>query len=428
MVPEIKLIIPEYVDRQQQRFDAAAQGFGEIYARGQNMFFVGRDLLSRIAGRRTHSEEIIEAIANLQEARLNLTEVRARQAAQTAPDDLVYRQELSAHFAREYYVTGQEALTAARIENSNLGAVDDVFRVYIRPDGTAFKLLTGGVLMLAASGGAGFIQGENAATTREIATFFLTTGGLNLARQIFLNSFSRSRVNISTASTASLIRRRASIHEGQITGDETESSQSIDAALQPRLGEEILNQLQLNGINRPDFTNPADMSDILRQRESLRSRVSAYVDLPALERSRNIARFSRLTRTLLVAGVAAFLISGHIQRPEYCGSRTFPQPDVVMQTATGGAIDISSLRGMAQNEWFKSIYGRDFNPKDPNDQTRFDKARKYDSVTYAKLIKAIGDRIREKNPQVTFIGDFVKQGTVQNLCPAELQDIYTTTH
>lgn len=428
MVPEAKFITAEYVTSQQQRFNVAAQQFGETYARGQNMLFMGRDLLSRVAGRRTHSDEMRQAITNLQETRLNLTEVRARRVAQAAPNDLIYQQELATHFTQQYYAIGEEALTAAQIKNSNLGIVDDVYRISTRPEGTALRLIVGGALFLTTSTAMNLIQGENAVTAREIATFLLTSGGLNFARQIFLGSFSRSRVNLSFASTASLIRHQASIHEGQITGDEVETVQPINAILEPRLREAVLSQLQLDGITRPNYANPADLTDILRQRDSLRARIPGYEDLPALERSRNIARFSRLTRTLIVAGVAAFLISGHITRPAYCGSRTFPLPDTIMQNATDGALDISSWRGIAENEWFKRIYGRDFNPANPQDRIKFDKAYQYDVVGNNELIEAIVARLKEKNPQIKSAGrDFIKQGELRDICEDELDTIYSST-
>lgn len=430
MNPEVKIIRPEILEAQQDRFRAAAERFAQEYARGQNQFLtLGRTLWTRITGRQTPHQQIKEATADLTEARLNLAEARARQLAQNTPDDTTYQQVLADGFAQQYRITGQEILGTTQVENSNLGAIDDIYRFNMRAG--LLRLVSGAGLVAAASGALNWIQGPNAITATEIGIFLGGTGILDTARQIFLYSFNRSGIAPFTASTASLIRRKASINEGQITGDEIAGADPINIELETRLARETLAQLQIDGINSPDLTNPKDYSDILRQRESLRSRLPRYNDLRELVRSRDTARVSRLTRTLLTTALAAALIYSHASRFEDCGSRTFPQPDTFIQQITGGVTNTSSWRGIAENEWFKRNFGRDFNPKDPQDRIIYDKLYQNDPEGNNQLIEQIVLQSKRKNPQIHSSGrDLLKHGSLSEICPGELDRIFdaiTTT-
>lgn len=426
MVPEVKIITPADVTAQQGWFNTTTEKFGQEYARGQNQFKTGRNLLAKLTGNPAPAQQIRESIVNLTEARLNLAEVRARRAAQGAPDDATYQQLLAANFAREYFVTGQQVLTNTQTENSNLGIVDDIYRANSNQRGSELRLAGGLALITVATGTFNLIQGPNAATVTEIGIFIAATGALDTARQIFLGSFNRSRVNLAVASVTSLIRRRASVHEGQITGDEVDGSLPMDQQLEQRLAVEILEQLQLDTIRRPDLINPTDHSDILRQRTSLRRRLPGYEDVPELVRSRDSARTGRLARTVLAVIVAGGLGYHHFTRFEDCGSRTFIHPDTLMQQSTG-AKNVSSLKGMAQNELFKSIYGRDFDPKNPDDRKNFDKTLRSNPVTYGKIVDEITEQIKRKNPNATIIGDIIIWSDLNDVCKNELKGIYDTT-
>lgn len=425
MNPEVKLISPAILAAQRDRFNGAAERFGQEYARGQNQFLtLARTLHARITGRPTPFQQIREAITNLTEARLNLTEARARQAAQGTPDDITYQQVLSTHMAREYIATGQEVLTTAQVENSNLGVIDDIYRVNTR---AGFLRFVGGTGLVLAANTLNWIQGPNAVTATEIGIFLVTTGVIDTAREIFLSSFNRSRIAPFTTSTASLIRRRASIQEGQITGDETEGSEIIDHELSARLAHETLAQLQLDGVRKPDLTNPKDYFDILRQRESLLSRLPRCADLRELVRSRDIARVSRLTRTVMYTTLLAGLIYSHASRPEYCGSRTFPQPDTFIQRITGGVVNTSSWRGIAENEWFKRNFGRNFNPQDPQDRIQYNTLYQYDPAGNNNLIEQVVLQLKSKNPQIHSSGrDLLQHGVFNEICGGELNRIFDT--
>lgn len=426
MNPEIKLVTPEYIAAQQERFNAAAQHFGETYSRGQNMVTsIGRNIWARVTGRPTHGEQITQAIQDLTETRLNLAEVRARQTAQGIADITAYQNQLANQFSREWYATGTNILDIATVENTNYGILDGLYRANLSA-GPAFRLVGGAALILAATAnGLNLIQGPEAVIATEAGAFIAATGAVEVARQIFLGLYTRSRMNIIGANSVSLIRRRASIHEGQITGDELGDSDPIDLNLQARLGDEIRSQLQQDGIRRPDLTNPADVSDILRQRGSLRLRLPRYQDLNELVRSRDLARRSRLVRTILYAAAAAGVVVFQLNQPEYCGTRDFPQPDPRMEQASGGAVYISSWRGIAENEWFKRIHGRDFNRLDPDEAERYQAAYQYDPEGNDQIIEKIVVELKKKNPQIKSAGrDFLIHGTMYEICGGELDSIY----
>lgn len=419
MVPEVKTITPEYIATQQERFNAAAQIFGQTYSRRQNIFSAGTDLIRRITGRPTTTQEIIQAAGDLQEARLNLAETRARDAAQNATSDALYRQVLANHFAQEYLATGEEVLAATQVENTNLGHIDNVYRANMNPGGSSLRL-AGGLGLILAAGPLNWIQGPNGVTATEVGIFLGATGVLDTARQIMLQTFQRSRVGLALASTANLIRRQASIHEGQITGDEIENAQLVNQVLQGRLAQETLDQLERDEIIRPNFINP----DILKQRDSLRNRSSRYDHLLELVRARDTARVSRLTRTLLYTALAVGLIYVHASRPEYCGERTFPNPDRFTESITEGATGLSSWKGVAENEWFKRIYGVDFDRTNPQHRIMFDTTYDLDKEGNDRLVDDITRQLKRKNPQIRSVTrDLFRHGIMNEICEGELNII-----
>lgn len=429
MFPERKSIVPEYVATQQQRFDAAAQLFGQVYSGYQSIFSVGTDVIRRLTGRPTSAQETVQAANTLTEERLNLAEVRARQTAQGTPTDDIYRLELSSHFAQEYIRTGEEILTAVQKENTNLGNLDAIYRANMTPFGSALRLAGGLGLIIASSADVNWIQNPNiAVTAAEIGIFIGATGVIDTARHIFLQAFQRSRFGLQQASTSNLLRRRASIHEGQITGDEIEDAQPINQQLEQRLSQETLDQLQLDGITRPNLANIVDYSDILRQRTSLRSRLSRSEDLRELVRSRDIARVSRLTRTLLYTALAAGLIFIHMQRAEFCGTGPYVGPDRHTERATGGATSISSWKGLAESVWFKRIFRVDFDVNNPWHRELFDTTYDLDPEGNVRLVQDIVTQLKRKNnDQITTVTrDFFRHGPVRSICDGELDRIYNT--
>lgn len=400
MRPEVKLITPAHVAAQQAIFDGEAERFGQLYARGQNQF----------RGERT---PISAVITSLTEARLNLTETRARQTAQAVLDDLLYRQTLAASFAHEYMATGDTILAATQRENSDLGFVDGAYRANMTFDGASLRAL-GGIGLISAAV-YGWIMDPNAMIAAEAGIFIGTTGILDATRHLLLRSFLRNGRNTNGASTANLIQRQASFREGLTTGDEIDGPQPINQALEQRLAGEVLSQLELDGIRRPDMLNPTDYSDILCQRVSLRSRLPRYEDLPELVQSRNIAKGSRLTRTLLCSALAAGLLFVHFSRPEDCGTSAFSAPDPFMQEVTG-ASKVSSVRGMAEAQWFRRVFRKPFNLEDPKDREAFDRAYESDRETNEQVINEIYRLIRAANPDMVTGGLISHDGLVNNLC------------
>lgn len=401
MVPERKTIDPAVIATQQELFNARSQQFGQIYSRGQNFLSTGTDIIRRITGRPTHQQELSSAISNLTETRLNLAEARARMAVQGIMDNITYREQLAINFAHQYIATGQEVLAAARVENTNIGLLDGLYRANMNPFGAAIRLASGGILGFVGSE-ANFNDPNVAAAFVEAGIFLGLSGGLDTVRHLWLQTFDRSRFNLNRASTANLLRRRSSIQEGQITGDEVLGSVFINQELEGSLAGETLAQLELDGIQRPDFLNPNDLSDILRQRDSLRFRVQRYEDLTGLVRSRDISRVSRLTRTLLYTLLAAGLIQAQINRPEYCGEADYSNPDEKVAAFAGGLSNLSSLKGKAEADWFKRFSGRDFDHESPEDRELFDTVYNTDPEGNAEIVRRIAEEIKGKNPELRF--------------------------
>lgn len=423
MTPERKFIDVTIINAQQARFDALRASFGEAYSRGQNMFgSLGADLLARVSGRQTPSQELNQIADDLNEARLSVAEARARRVAQTAPNDSTYRQRLARVFARSHRIAGEEILNSTDQENTSLGFLDEAYRWNMRPEGSTARVLIGGGLLIAA-GGLNLIQGPNALTASEIGVFLAATGAVDLARSLFLGETARTLPNLNTASLSNLIRRKASVQEGQITGDGVENANLINVELQNRLQQETLNELNLRATGKPNFVNLLDMTDILAQRDALRARVENFADVRELIKARNIARVSRLTRTLLYTVLAVGIINFHMGRHEYCGTRDFPNPDTYIESITGGASGISSIRGIAANEWFKRIYSRDF--VRGQDEALFGTAYDLDPEGNEQLIWEIGRQIKTKNPQRDMVGrDFVQHGLLNDICRGEQNRIY----
>lgn len=422
MVPERKIIDRQIVATQQTRSDTASQRFGQAYSNRQNMFSVGADFIRRIAGRQTTGSEIDQSIAAAQEERLNLAEVRARQAAQGALNDTIYRQELATHFAEEYFRVGNEIAVTTQAETQTPGLINNLYRGYTTAAGATLRLLAGmGILWASRE----IIQNPNyAAGMADIGILIAASGVMDTTRHLFLQAFNRNRNGAGFLNVTQLIRRRASVQEGQITGDELDGPGVLENVLQTRLTQEVRDQLEIDGITRPDLRNFTNFKDILRQRVSLRDRIPRYEDLKELVRARDIARVSRLTRTLLLTVLAVGLLNHYVQRPEFCGYGAYTSSDPEVERMTGGITGLSSAKGDAERIWFKRLTGKDFDMNNPKDREIFDSTFNLDPEGNTKIIQQIVSDMKNKPGREFVTPDLFKHGRFWLVCNAELDGIY----
>lgn len=422
MVPERKTIDPQYIATQQQIFEASAQRWGQLYTRGQSIFSTGTDIIRRLTSRPTPKQELDLATADLAENRLNLSEARARYAALGAASDVTYRQLLSTNFSLEYTETGGQILATTQTENNNLGFLDAIYRANMGPFLMGVRVIGGGLLMAAGMEQPSQHDPITAAAMVEAGVFFAATGAFDIARYGLVSALRRS--GDIAGNTTALIRRKASIHEGIITGDEYGDSATIDLELQTRMAAETHDRLRQDAIARPDLVNITDYSDILAQRASLRERAPRHDHISELIKSRDIARVSRLTRTLLYTALAVILIGTHLSRPEYCGTGNYVNPDEKIGAVTGTS-DISSLRGLTQSMWFERIYNRPFDPENPQDRELFDVTYSQDPKGNDEIFDKIGQEIRRKNPGLQFVTrDLFRHGKYWLVCNPELNQAY----
>ncbi len=420
MNPEQKLVDQHYINMAQERFNTATARFAGLYSRGQNMFSVGGDLLARISGRRTPTEQMDMAINELTEARTQLVEVNARFPSQALDNVLEYRTSVANNVGDQWIETGQQIVDATTASNTRAGWLDIAYRANSTIFGALLRAATGGALITASSG-SGWIQGVNATTATEVGLFALATGAIDFARHVWLDRTSRNIDNPNLADTDLLIDRQASMQEGLVTGDNFMPTAAIDAELQERLIVETLDQLRVDGIVPLDRGNLKDYSDIEKQRSSIGARLDRYNELRKWVRSRDIAKNWRLIRVLGYTALALGVIAYHQGRPEFCGTRTIGPDQAVGNIFGNGVTDIHSIDGIADDDYHIGVYKRPFIRG--ADETQLENTL---SLLGAKeRVRIIIQRVLNKNIEnIDMLTDEhfrVKPGRqFNNICPGDL--------
>lgn len=432
---------------QKAAFDAASENFAREFVRGQGMWTGLRTAASWATGTETPQQRIQSYAGNVREEMSRLIELRSRAFAAAAPagNDPLYRERLARKAAKEQIKLTRQIRMDLMDANSTQGVLDQTYRYYINLMGDAMKLGTGFILAL----GGRIIGGEaevaaNYAAAPFIAAFLMDTG-----RRAYLEATTRNNINTQGLGTDELKRRGASLIEGWVTGDleGVQIQGPILDELEQRAARDVRVRLDSDGVKRPDFmlpnTDPANIENRETTRTALSDSLARYNLEQELIRSRDVARGSRQIRTLLALGAIATAASLYFMRPApepepeprpVCGEQDLKDDDWRMrqQIGTGG---VSSLRGIAENLWFRRIYGRDFNHNNAQDRVDYDRAWGLDIEGNSRIVDELVREIKAKNPDLRMVGTdlFMKDNppggtgpirSVQVLCDLELNQTY----
>lgn len=428
---------------QRTRFDAAAEAFGTEYAHGQSAWSVLRTPLAWVRGVETPKQRITRLGDELKEEMTLLVEFRARVFAANLPGGGIpttdqYRERLTQKAAKEQIKLSRRVARITDEANTNLGVADDAYRGYISENADAAKFLIAG--LSAGAAGVGLIQGEAAVGAYYFASGLGGLGLMDLARRGTLRGNLRHADNINAASRSELLKRVASIEEGNITGDEGLNNElrELYGELQIRAQRSLGMRVNSDNILRPNFMLPSNdpVNKATREttRKALTDTLAQYSIQDELIRSKDSAKGTRRLRLALAATLITGLATHYLTRPApelpptpapYCGIRQFPVGDPFY----GDKIRVDSVHsftGIAEEIWYKRTTGESFRPEVPEDRKRFNDIIELDEVGNRRTIGGLARALKEKNQYVAkFVSpDGFTANMILELCPEEINEVF----
>jgi hypothetical protein len=435
MGPESETTVtPANLGMARANFEAARDRFALAYARGANMFSFIRD---RVTGR---PDEAITASVDLRANTLRLAEYEGRSSV-ISPTVNGFRAEVARGAAQSHAESQDDVVEAATEAVQTPGLWTAASRVWSGPEGDFIKLATTTVIAGAHLIGLGYGEGRD--VIAHAAVFSGAITAMDLGRRAVLETTTRYAGAL-PGRIAELIRRKASLDEGAITGDifpayfEQPPADLVSGELEDR-SEDALNQaFYANDIQRPPLIrNDAVWTGQLRT--VITDTLNPFDQTQELIRSRDISVKSRLARTVLAValagGVAGHYFATRTTAPEVRGDNcpiiSFPDPNLHAQQALN-LPDVAHFSGIAKNMFFKRAYGVDFDHS-PSHTELLNKLINEDPFGNNRIINAIAGRLRTANPQVVMVtpdafklkGPNGESVALVGICdPRELNSIY----
>ena len=437
MGPESETTVtPANLGMARTRFESARDRFALAYARGANMFSFLRD---RITGR---PDEAVTASIDLRPSILRLAEYEGRSSVVSGTVN-GFRAEVAQGVAQSHGELQDDVVVAATEAVQTPGAWTGISRIWSAPEGDVIKLAT--TAALAGAHYAGFGYGESRDVITHAAIFSGAITAMDLGRRVILETSTRYAGNL-PGRIAELVRRKASLDEGAITGDifpaffEEPPATVIAGELEDRSEDALNEALTANNIQRPPLVRN-DVAWTSQLRGVIGDTLEPFDQTQELIRSRDISVRSRLTRTVLAAALAVGL-TGHYfatrqPEPEVRGGNcpVIYFPDLNQHTSQSVSLDnVAHFSGIAKNIFFRNAFGIDYNHSQDHNQ-RLQNLINQDPEGNNRIINAISRTLRDQNPDVTLITpDMFKirnaDGTdvrLTGICsPDQLRNIYST--
>lgn len=427
-------ITPANLAMARSGFEAARDRFALAYARGANMFSFIRD---RLTGR---PDEAVAAAIDLRTSTLRLAEYEGRGSvvSGTIPG---FRAEVALGAARAHQESQDDVVVAATEAVQTPGAWTAASRVWSGPEGDGLKVITTVVLAGASYVGLGY--GNSADIINHAAVAAGAVTAMDLGRRMVLAASTRNADGL-TGRIAELVRRKASVDEGTISGDvfpeyfAQPAGQVLSGEIEDRTEDALVEALYANDVQRPPLTR-YDADWTLGLRTVIGDALRRFDQVPELVRSRDIAVRSRLLRTVLALGVAAG-VTGHYfltrqpvpeVRAGNCPIISFPDLNEHTRQSAGLA-EVADFSGIAKDVFFINAFGVPYDHSE-NHRILLENLINENPAGNQRILNAIVKFLKEENPQLDLVTpDKFKirdaQGRVVNMvgiCDArQLQDIY----
>lgn len=404
MGPESETTItPANMAMARTRFETSRDAFARAYAEGQNMLAFARNW---ITGR---PDRAAEEARELRTNTLRLAEYMGRDSvvSGTVPG---FRAEVASGTARAYSELQDDAVTASTEAVQTSGAWTGVSRFWASPYGDGLKMLTTGVLVAGHYFGWGYGDQRDMISHAAIAAGAIAS--MDVGRRLILETSTRYAEALPVR-IAELIRRKASIDEGTITGDfnpalANQPGRAISDELANRTETALRNAFDANNIERPPLTriDPAWTSGL---RNVIESTLAPFDQTQELIRSREVAASSRLARTALALALAAgltghyFLTRGPV--PEVtagnCPVISFPDPNLHAEQSIG-LNNVAHFSGIADEVFFFNAFDRSFNHSE-RDKQLLENLKNQDRFGNNRIVRQIARTLRDQNPQLQLV-------------------------
>lgn len=407
-------------------FDGANSKFAGEFARGHGWF---SDIADRVRGLPTSREKIDPLARGLRDTKAFLAEIIGRRQTPGMATDLVFRDNLSTGISIAHVGLGSEVINSSQEATHTTDPLGNIYRGYLQSDGAR---ALGGAVLYAAANGLGWITGENATLATEASVILAGTGVIDLARRGFVDWTTRHLRGL-PSTIAEVLRRKASVAEGEITGDYIDyippanTLLTLSNAQQAHLECDIRAQLETNGIVRPAVVPIGNTTWAPGLRETIRPALGRADETEELIRAREAAKFSRLIRTVLATMLLAGVSYAHLTREPVCGVTGFPDASDE-SVARFGQPDRVSMWGKAEEYAFRARYGHSFNRDSAWDQEHIALDRV--EPGYGDRITSMSQDLRSINPQLSWVdGDrFLARGTFNEPCFPGQQRSFNRLH